>query len=111
MMMMLIVGVTCDILHGCTSTSSTLSCRRIDISTDLKFPDIQKIYVKELIGGIISQARIFGCRKITRVVFGTVGNSTKCEGDHQWKEMRTGNLIYKKTEIVKVLKKIITMNK
>lgn len=50
MMMMLIVGVTCDILHGCTSTSSTLSCRRIDISTDLKFPDIQKIYVKELTG-------------------------------------------------------------
>lgn len=48
--MMLIVGVTCDILHGCTSTSSTLSCRRIDISTDLKFPDIQKIYVKELTG-------------------------------------------------------------
>lgn len=44
-------------------------------------------------------------------MFGTVGNSTKCEGDHQWKEMRTGNLIYKKTEIVKVLKKIITMNK
>lgn len=47
---MLIVGVTCDILHECTSTSSTLSCRRIDISTDLKFPDIQKIYVKELTG-------------------------------------------------------------
>lgn len=40
-------------------------------------------------------------------MFGTVGNSTKCEGDHQWKEMRTGNLIFKKTEIVKVLKKIM----